>query len=919
PAFYHQASFEIGGATPDRRFSWYFGTMGANQGYRYLNQFDGAGVTGFFYPFSIPTTNGYVYAPAPGATPALFSPGNAYGLSTTQDRETILNLHVAIPHHRDGGSDDLQLLYDTGGILDGFTSSVNDLGGPALFAKAGLGPLPWANGIVYTGPLMAPANAASFQRYYFPSSPATGMPDAVQPPNLRDTNANGFAVVKLQYQRNFSSSAFLRIFGYTMYSSWFEYGPVSANLPWGDSVADYENIAHTGGVNAKFVDQVAPAHLLTAAGSWSSSTMMRYSTTGGFPASSIGSYANAFVGSNGLCYNWKTGAQIGCYDACVNPSTGVDQTGGCASSFTPLRGTIPSSPGGSIFSPSPAYACGGPAPPPACAHDPRWLMTTNGYSANLDTVAPVFTAGAIDDYWSPSDRFSLKAGLRAETYTYDLANTAVGNPARAFWFNSYNAQYCFGPGLAEPVLRTPNKQGALLGPCPANTTPVNMADASGGTLSSTQWQPRLGAVDAMGSNDVLRASWGVYAQPANTAWAQFNTVQPDLAHYLGTEFLGYGFNTPVHDERPARSYNSDLSWEHHFKDTGVSFKLTPFYRSTADQLQSFDINSLTGLRSGLNVGRQVSQGVEFQLQAGDPTHDGWNAQLSYTYTHSRIRFSNFSNGRNVIDNLNNYIQQYNSYTKACRIPDPALCGTYAGNARPVFDNGGTIVANPYYDNPAQPLLDRNAWYVPYDVIPAPFAGANGHDFPNVAALVVGYKHDRWTITPTLALTSGAEYGSPLVWPGYVPQFCTQVNRGTRTAIGSSCASGPATVAPLPYIFTPDPYSGRFDDLGAFRQPSEITLNIASSYRVSPRVTARVELLDLVDHCILRGYAWETPGICTYAELPSSALAPAGNFVPLASAPPQLRYPYGMWLNNTEVGALGTSVPMQAIFEVDVSL
>ena len=41
-----------------------------------------------------------------------------------------------------------------------------------------------------------------------------------------------------------------------------------------------------------------------------------------------------------------------------------------------------------------------------------------------------------------------------------------------------------------------------------------------------------------------------------------------------------------------------------------------------------------------------------RAQLGDPSRDGWSGQLAYTYTHSAIRYSNFSNGRNVIDNLN---------------------------------------------------------------------------------------------------------------------------------------------------------------------------------------------------------------------------------------------------------------------------
>ena len=65
------------------------------------------------------------------------------------------------------------------------------------------------------------------------------------------------------------------------------------------------------------------------------------------------------------------------------------------------------------------------------------------------------------------------------------------------------------------------------------------------------------------------------------------------------------------------SYNTDFSWEHQFKGTDMSFKLSPFYRKTNDQIQQFYLNFKTNFVSGLNVGKQTSEGVEFQFQKGD--------------------------------------------------------------------------------------------------------------------------------------------------------------------------------------------------------------------------------------------------------------------------------------------------------------
>ena len=44
--------------------------------------------------------------------------------------------------------------------------------------------------------------------------------------------------------------------------------------------------------------------------------------------------------------------------------------------------------------------------------------------------------------------------------------------------------------------------------------------------------------------------------------------------------------------------------------------------------------------------------------------------------------------------------------------------------------------------------------------------------------------------------------------------------------GVSCPGGA-----IGAIFLPDPYSGRFDNLGAFMQPAQLTLNLQTSYEI----------------------------------------------------------------------------------------
>lgn len=902
PAFLHEAKFETGGMTPDRRFSYYIGMLGSNQDYRFFDQFNGIGAPGFFYPLNVPTNNGYAYD---GSGPALFSPGASYGFANTEDRENVANLHFAIPHKHGDARDDIQLLAMNGDILLHFYSSPFEIGAGALTGGV---PLRYPDGLIYSGPVFAPLQRSAVSVYSFPSSPTGRGFDAPIGQNVRDANENGVSLLKLQYQHNVSASEYFRLYAYELYSYWFQNGPVSGALPWGDVVTDYENISHTGGINVSFVKAIGEKHLATLEALFSKGTLSRYSPTGGFPTSSVGAPISNWIDGSGNCYNPATGTVASCYDASVRGKLGFDPATGAPAVLTPPV-TAPANSAGMI-------------------NHAQWIATDSGYSANLDTVAPVFSALAFDDVWRPNDRITADLGLRVENFTYQLADTVAGYPARSFWFAAYNREYCFGSSFPEPVY-------VGLGTCPSYApTRVGalpnggMINTSGGDMSAIEWQPRFAAADALGRDDVLRASYGVYARPPNTAWAQFTTVQQDSASYLGKQFLAYGFNTPRHDERPDRSYNADLSWEHRLRGRNVSFKISPFYRSTADQMQSFNINALTGLRAGLNVGHQVSSGVELLVEGGDPNHDGLAWRLAYTHTRSRIRFSNFANGRNVIDNLNAYILQYNALTKAgggapCYSPGTIGPGGFtAGKPVPIAANcSGAVINNPYYNTSAQPLLDRNGWYSPYDVIPGPFAAANGYETPDVATLVFSWKHRALRITPAFTYSSGATYGSPLQWPGYIPSLCTGViapatAAGNANANTATCGNVDPTVAPVPFLFQPDPYTGSFDNLAAFRDPSRFTASMSIDYEVSSRVHATLSLTNIVDHCSLRGHPWEYPGICVYAHLPGS-LAPAGNFD--ANPPAQLKYPYAMWLNNTEIGTEGTQMPFQALFTLQVSL
>jgi hypothetical protein len=417
---------------------------------------------------------------------------------------------------------------------------------------------------------------------------------------------------------------------------------------------------------------------------------------------------------------------------------------------------------------------------------------------------------------------------------------------------------------------------------------------------------------------VVRGSYGRYARAEGSSYYQYNTYQQNLASFI-SQFYSFGYKTPDHEISPDTSDNFDLSLEKKLKGTALSFKLSPFYRSTRNQVEYKAIDALGGTLAGLNVGTQVSKGVEFSLQDGDFSRDGFSGQLSYTYTNSLVQFHPI-NGQSVIDTLNQAIEQFNSYTRACAgvsasSPNWAACGSgaYAGNAAALLANtyastgAGTLkIPNPYYGEALEPLLDTSGWYQPYDTIAGPFSYSNGFEVPNVATLILNYRHRRLAVTPSFHYVDGSYYGSPLVYPGYVPQLCSAQPSKTPTTPGISC-NNPNNFSVNQSIFIPDPFTGNhFDGIGSLREPSQITANLQLSYDISPRVSATLTLNNLYNVCPQRGYAWDNQVTCTYSNLPSNILPSSGNF--LTRPPVQVKYPYGSFFNITEVGATAVLQP-----------
>ena len=994
PAFYHSAGFEIGGSSPNRLFSYYAGFIGSNKDIRYVDQFSGQSYSSMFGPilgtcpaapsppdvgvFQSCYTDGkpnistdFGAQAAGGPIPGWILGPIPYGNYTTNlvNRDVVANVHIGIPHKHDSGRDDIQLLYDNAEIESALYNSGLDMGIPAnpndplypWFSNAFLVPF-YSDYYTYTGSTGAalPSNYAGLvQPYYFPSSP-TNRPFGSQIPlTQRDIQYNGQSIAKLQYQKNFGADAYLRLYGYSYYSNYIGTGPVSTYEFTGFDSNDYELSAHTRGLSATFAKQFGSKHLLQVQGSYTTANAIRvyneqpYGAFGAAfnPEDNFAVLVNPNDVSHGICYAIPAAGTIASPTTCNNGflTTGTQLPAPTFASLGTL--TAPGCPSTNLSACAATYTCGGVP----C----QFFVTGNGQFGEYNNVKPYFTGFSVTDQYRPNDKLLVNFGLRLDRYDFRGDNTNTG-PARTFWFNSFNNDTCFNTTtftLVDKSTLTNASTGlplAITEACTdagANIVAASMQNTPSQEYIYNVWQPRVGATYTIDPDTVVRASFGRYNEQPTSAYEQYDSIQANLPATLAG-FYALGFTSPGHDVRPPISYNSDLSIEHHFKGTSVSVKLTPFYRHTKDEIENFYTNTKAGVVSGLNAGNQTSEGFELALTAGDFNKNGLAGQFSFAYTNSYVQYSNLPNGQSILTPINNDIATYNAYTSACagKTGKTPQCGLTnytnttgagappSGTSAPCFTTNGAPdpacsagdIANPYWNAPAQPLLDLNGKYLPFSVNPGGIGtGVNSYNYPYVASLVLNYKHDRFSITPALQFVAGNRYGAPETTPGMDPAagcgaLATQVVNDPRYPHGVPAGG-------LEYdattcngqIVIPDPYTGQFDPIGAFRQPAQLLGHLRMSYDVTPQATLTLTLANLVSGCFggqQTAFTYlSARDVCSYANL-SNFSTPVGNlYNPGDNVQTFLRYPYqpDFGTYNDQTSSLGMPFTMYLQLHVKV--
>ncbi|MGC1379923.1 MAG: TonB-dependent receptor, partial [Candidatus Baltobacteraceae bacterium] len=902
-------------------------------------------------------------------------------------RDVVANVHIGIPHHHDAGRDDIQLLYDSSYLQNSFYSANNDVASPQCsssltgaqcwgqvnpLATLGLAPnlpvgstTPYVDGLqwncqsdvggTFTSGQLAAIGPGCTSKYFYPFSStnrpwsnfATGSSYGFVPNAERDSSQNQQEIVKLQYTKNFGSTAFFRVYGYTYYSTWDLVGPqCTAFFYICPTAPDYELSSHTRGVSAQFQDQINPQNLFSIQGSYVTASTIRDNNTqmynnfaafGGPNRTNAAVVVNAADPYSGFCYGPTGGQPVTC-----NPGIGAAQ-------FVTWD---------QLYQPS-SSPSGPPAALPGRCVDPRvpgktacsYLLAENGLYATYNNVQPKFVSGSLTDEYRPTDKILLNVGVRLDSFTFNGLNGNVndnGGIARQFWYNAYNQDTCDNVLTGVPT----DKSELGLPPtarCPKGYYGSTLQNVAFQSFTFNEWQPRFSGTYTVNPDTVVRASFGRYTEGPNAAYEIYNTLENDLPFaLLGPNLSPYGRNTPGLPVQPPTSLNYDLSYEQRLKGTDWSFKVTPFLRQTQNQVQNFFLNQATGFISGLNVGSQRSEGFEMQVQKGDFSRNGLSGLLSFTYTNSYVRYGTLPNGTTIISPINVTISNYNAYTRACAsggsmvgksqygIP---LCGStnegvpaaqcYLKGAPAPCSAPGAVV-NPYWSAPAQSLLNPGQNFATYDIFPAGIgSSANAFGSPYVSAMVLNYRYDKLALTPSMQFQGGNKYGAPETSPGIDP-----ADAGCAALMSSHRYDASACPADL---VIPNPYTGVFDNLGSFTQPNQFIFNFQASYDLTPRINLTAIFANIVNTCFggtTAPWTYNDSNICSYGVVGGGLIPPVGNaFNPSGSVSVAngknaativqkfLRYPYEPALGPFLVSGLNTSVknPFQVYITGNIKL
>src|SRR5450755_3258007 len=627
PSFGHALQVAIYGAAPDGRFSYYVSALSNNQGYNSgdKNNQDG-------HILNIPAND-------PGC--ALFQANNpsstincgvANNLSVPMGesvftnntlpynaaRDTTANLHWTFQHG--GLSDDLQALLVNGTTGGPFPYSGGTLDPTFFNYEIGQGNvgsrLLWPTGNSYSGPLGGLYDGTKLGNLTWPTSGGANgnnpaLPGAFIPVNFVDSQATQYSIEKLGYTRSLTDTSFLRVFTYALYSSWSIDEPTEGL----NGATFYQLHDNATGITLNYQNQLNRQNLIKFDVDYSKDLTLRYN------------YGNFFTQQR--------------FKHAPSAINGVSEPGGfvvCGdnSTFT-------------------FVTCTGGTP----------VAQIKGPYAYWSSTTPITSDAVLADNFKPSEKWNFDVGVRFDQFKFALMPLQINGASGL----AEQAQNQFGMCLhgyaytaSEPCF------GYLTNLAAGNARPDFAPGATkwsdvNGDLVFNEFSPRFGATYAASPVDVFRASVGRYVQPPNSAFEEYRAGPQwgagDTVSILNRFYDGLGFHA-LHNVQPEDSTNYDLSYEHDFSG-GLSFKLTPYARTTRGQVLNLPVNpTQPSFVTGYNFGNARIHGAEILLQKNRTTDNGLTATLAGTYTDSKIHFGPAGNGKSIIDLINAQIGAYNT-------------------------------------------------------------------------------------------------------------------------------------------------------------------------------------------------------------------------------------------------------------------
>lgn len=946
PAYYNKTALEFSGANgPDKKFTYYIGLSGMGFSQRIIDQSNGAAFASRYAPIAgyFPGTCGpnntsgscYANGDSAGTIGGLPLQPNGYKTWPTfwgeqpagKDEEAVGNFHFAIPHHTDKGRDDVQFLYSNSQYSSSPNTSLGSLGSSFVQSNSPY----YQDANVFTGSLNRPlinAQIGNVANIPFPGHQDLGINDPLSL-SQSDSQLNEFALEKLAYRRNIGTDANLRLTLYSEQSSEWQNGIVGLYIPYayGAFVTDYNLTSQTTGLDAAFTKQFNAQNLVNFD---VSETTTKYRRTN--------NYADSFGGASPIAMLVNASNPTGgCYglDSSGNPQLTDCAASGAASYVLPSVGPLgagyqltQSDSANPTIDNANTYVCGnGPC---------SYYTVSNGANASVNAGAARFSSFSVSDHLTPTNRLALDLGLRYDLFQYFPSNTDT--PGNQLYVNTFNQLNCIN---GSDIASNPTAGG----PCSAvgpGYRATNLTDVSH-TLTFNEFSPRFGAAYTLNANNALRFSFGRYVQPAPAGTEQSANAG---AFYPSVEqYATYGLNSPTNNIVPEVSYNTDFSWEHQFNDNATSMKVTPFYRTTSNEFATIVIDPKTNFSAYVNGLNRKSSGVELALRHGDFKKNGLSMMFGYTFTHSLAKFIQSPTGGSFVSAANQSIQNFNGFTSYCSgNPGSGLCPqTQIVSAAPCYlpaasgsmgtptsSCGVGTIANPYWNAKPASLINPNGSYAAYDQPLAAGAGggSTGNTVPNVASLLLHYRHNRLVVAPSFQYEAGARYGSPLASQGVNPASCsaglnsslTDDPRYPNGAAAGAGASSPYDASSCSSVMAiPNPYTGSFDTIGQYVQPSLLTFNLQMTYEASQNATIELTASNLLYRCFGGSKVpWSAGNLgCNYTQ----ASPYVGNVYNPGDAIQQLaQSPYTPQINPiVQSNTAGAALPMQLYLDVKFKL